>query len=182
MALGMAETRLYAAVPSRVAGRLQRWLAAARARPSPVAFAFAMMLVTFALWASLSHLPSVAREAYDRLREPAVPVRDADLDPLAYFVSTQALALARRTIPPGATYSIVVGNRPSHAAGPGVTTAPSGVRIVFRLWLLPRRYTGRPRQADWVIFYRRPVGGLDVRMARRVKLGPGATLAQVVHR
>src|SRR5581483_890431 len=59
-----------------------------------------------------------------------------DLDPLAYFASTAALAGARGVIPRDATYAIVVGHE-------GVPD-PELVRIVFCLWLLPRPFVASP--------------------------------------
>src|SRR4051794_30060202 len=48
-----------------------------------------------------------------RLHErPSQLPRDDDLDPLAYFLPTAALSGARRVIPPGASYAIVVGDDP----------------------------------------------------------------------
>jgi hypothetical protein len=112
-------------------------------------------------------------------------LRDADLDPLAYFASTQALAGARRIIPPGSTYAIVVGSTPRtrrQLGGPKLAVVPASIRLAFQLWLLPSTYTPRVRAAEWVIAYDTSVGSLGVRHSRVVRLGPDAFAVEVASR
>src|SRR5579863_10216570 len=84
------------------------------ARPLRAKFlpTLAALIAISAVAVSAWSVVSLGRRGYAALRAPSYPVRDNDIDPLAYFVSTEALALARRDIPAGASYTILVGNRP----------------------------------------------------------------------
>jgi hypothetical protein len=125
-----------------------------------------------ALAAAASNVRDYARYAWGFAREPQPLVRSEDVDPLAYFVPTAALVGARATIPPGATYAIV-------SAKPPTVADPNLVRIVFRAWLLPRRYVDRPADADWVIGYRVPSETLGVPVTDETGVAPSIQVVRV---
>jgi hypothetical protein len=138
----------------------------------------AAVTVFFELWASVSHAPTVARVAYDHLRDPAVSVRDADIDPLAYFVPTSALVAAAREIPRNATYTVLLGGEQSRETGPAVTVTPAAI-AVFRLWLLPRRYVATTRRAQWAVLYRRRLATVQSPYNHARRLDKDVTLLQL---
>ncbi len=133
----------------------------------------AALIAIGALAVSAWSAVSLGRRGYRALRAPSYQLRDNDIDPLAYFVSTEALALARRDIPAGASYTILVGNHPPVDVG-----APL-VPIIFRLWLAPRRFTTRLRGTRWVITYHRSPRAVPLDVVKRVRLGPSASLLEV---
>jgi hypothetical protein len=116
---------------------------------------------------------TVARIGYRSFRTPTPLVRDADLDPLALFVpKTGALVHARETIPVDATYAVVT----------GASTSNSGIlKLVFRLWLMPRRYVRNPAAAKWVIAYERSSESLGVPYTQEIGLAPDVNVVKVKH-
>jgi hypothetical protein len=137
-----------------------------------VVLAVAAVVVVVDLAAAASRVPSLARIGYDNAKEPYRLVRDADLDPFASFAPTEAVAVARQTIPRDATYAIVVGDDPPRVA-------PTLVRDIFRLWLLPRRYTTRLDEAQWVIAYHHASETIGVPYSKEIGFGPGVNALQV---
>jgi hypothetical protein len=117
-------------------------------------------------------LRDVARAGKEGVQRRSNLVRSADLDPLAAYVSTGALALARETIPEDATWALVVGKNPP-------VIDPGAIRVAFRFWLQPRRFTRRLEDADWVIAYHASSEKLGVRYSREVGLGPAANALEV---
>jgi hypothetical protein len=124
------------------------------------------------LFGAAAKLPGVARIGYDNARQPYRLVRDADLDPFASFAPTAPLAVAAETIPRDATFAIVVGDEEPRID-------PELVRQLFQLWLLPRAYTPRLRDADWVIVYNHASETAGVPYTREVGLGPGVNALEV---
>jgi hypothetical protein len=53
--------------------------------------------------------------------------------------------------------------------------------IFAAYWLLPRRETNAPRQADWVLSYGASLSALGLDYARVIDVGPGQQLAEVQH-
>jgi len=108
-----------------------------------------------------------------RLHErPSQLPRDNDLDPLAYFLPTAALAGARRIIPPGASYAIVVGDDPP-------VVDPELIRIVFRMWLVPRAYTSDLAQAEWIIAYHLSSEAIGVPYVSETGVAPAVNVLEV---
>jgi hypothetical protein len=140
-------------------------------RDTRLLIAVAAIVAGLQLLAAAGHLDDVVRTGYDRA-DAGFLVRDADLDPLSFYMPTASLALARESIPPDATYTVVVGDDPP-VADPGV------VRFVFRFWLLPRRYTSRLSEAEWVIGYHRSSESLGVPYVVENGLGPDANVVRV---
>jgi hypothetical protein len=132
----------------------------------------AAVLVAFELVAAAVVIGDYARIGKYSFESPNPLVRDADLDPLALYVPTEALVRARETIPAGATYAVVVGNDPPVAAPGDVVTA-------FRFWLPPRRYTSRLSEAEWVIAYHHSSETLGVDVSRELGLSPGVNAVEL---
>lgn len=134
--------------------------------------AVAVVVVAIELFSAVTHLRLFAQVGYKNLRAPAHLVRDADLDPFAYFAPTQALVAAQRIIPEQATYTIVVGHEE-----PGPTATIAG--DIFRFWLVPRRYTRNVRKADWAITYNESSESLGVPYTEELGLGPGVNAVKL---
>jgi len=114
---------------------------------------------------------TVARIGYRSFRTPTPVVRDADIDPLALYIpKTSALVRARETIPADATFTVVVG---------GSVAEPGIVKLLFRFWLLPRRYVRTVAAARWVIAYERPSESLGVPYTQEVGLAPDVNVVKV---
>jgi hypothetical protein len=145
-----------------------------RARPTSrqAVLAVAIVIAAIELLAAAAVVLDYARVGYRSAKAANPFVRDADLDPLAAYAPTAALARATAVIPSDATYAVVVGNDP-----PG---RPAGnVRAAFRFWLLPRRYTTRISEADWIIAFHRSSETLGVRYSREIGLSPAVNAVQV---
>jgi hypothetical protein len=132
----------------------------------------AAIVVAIEVVAAAGQTAIFARVGYESSTKPFRLVRDADLDPLASFAPNAGLVAALETIPPDATYSIVVGKTPPVAD-------PQLIRLIYQFWLLPRRYTSRPGAARWVIAYHRPSESLGVRYTREVGLAPFVNAVEV---
>jgi hypothetical protein len=133
------------------------------------------------VWTFGRNLLLIARDGYRAADHPGNRIVDSDLDPLTYFASTRALSGARAIIPPGATYTIVLGTtRPpfSELPGPALHLNPATMRLAFKLWLLPRLYVPLGR-AQWVLAYDVPPESLGVKVAETDNLGPDVTLVKV---
>jgi hypothetical protein len=132
----------------------------------------AAIVVGVDLYAAVGPSVTYARVGYQNLSRPHRLARNADLDPLSYYAPTGALVAARQSIPRLATYAIVVGSDP-----PGAV--PEIIQDVYKLWLVPRRYTDRLSEAQWVIAYHHSSETLGVRYTKEIGLGPGVNLVQV---
>jgi hypothetical protein len=137
-----------------------------------VVVALAAAVVAAELFGAAAKLPGVVRIGWENGRQPYRLVRDADLDPFASFAPTASVAAAREAIPRDATFAIVVGEDEPRIA-------PELVRQIFQLWLLPRSFTERPREADWVIVYHHASETAGVPYTREVGLGPGVNALEV---
>ncbi len=134
--------------------------------------AVAVIVVAIELFSAVTHLRLFAQVGYKNLRAPSHLVRDADLDPFAYFAPTQSLVAAQRIIPESATYTIVVGHE---QPGP-----PKGIADdIFRFWLVPRHYTTNIRNADWAITYNESSESLGVPYTKELGLGPGVNAVKL---
>jgi hypothetical protein len=140
----------------------------------------AALVAAAALGGALYRLPALERAAHKSVNAPSYSLESADLEPLRFFVSIGALVMARNTIPPGSTWTIVVGHDPPLAVDPAweADTALAVPEIV-RMWLLPLRYTPEIRNADWVIAYHHSADTLGVEHSKEIYLSYGATLVKV---
>jgi hypothetical protein len=134
--------------------------------------AVALVVVAVELFTAATHIRLFAQVGYKNLRAPSHLVRDADLDPFAYFAPTQALVAAQRIIPENASYTIVVGHE---APGPSAIITND----IFRFWLVPRHYTRSIRRADWAITYNESSESLGVPYVQELGLGPGVNVVKL---
>lgn len=128
----------------------------------------AVVVVACELWAASTRIGHLAAEGARAIHRPDPTVQAADLDPLAFYATPEALVRARSVIPPNATFSVVVpsGNE-------------NGAILAFKFALLPRVYTKDPHRAQWVIAYQVPSEGLGVRYSREIGLSPEVNVVQV---
>ncbi len=139
------------------------------------------LVAAAALGGALYRVPELVRIAHHYSRQPNLSVESADLDPFKAFASIGALVMARNTIPPGATYTIVIGNDPPLADNPAqVTDLMEAINPIFRTWLVPRRYTPKLQQAQWVIAYHHPSNTLRIKYSKQIYLSYDANLLEVV--
>ena len=118
-----------------------------------------------AVVAATVRVPGVVRSAYDSLTGPHYSLLEADIQPLGTTAPPEAIAAAARTIPAGATYSVVGGDQ-------------RDVWAVFKFWLAPRPFDPDYRTAPWVILYDNPhVSGL--RPGRKTRLAPNVYVLEV---
>jgi hypothetical protein len=128
----------------------------------------AVVIVVCELWAASTRIGHLAAKGARALDGPNPTVQAADLDPLAFYASPEALVRARSVIPPNATFSVVV---------PGGNE--NGAILAFKFALLPRVYTPDRHKAQWVIAYQVPSEGLGVRYSREIGLSPDANVVEV---
>ena len=147
------------------AGIFRRWSRTA-------ALVVAIVAVGLELGAASFVIGNYARYGWRAASTPNPLVRDADLDPLAQFLPTAVLVHAAQTIPPDATYTVVVGQDPPVGL-PGV------VEAAIRFWLPPRRYTEHAADADWIVAYHVSSENLGVRVAQEIGLGPAVNAVEV---
>jgi hypothetical protein len=128
----------------------------------------AAVIVACELWAASTHIGHLAAKGIRAIGGSDPTVQAADLDPLAFYASPEALVRARSVIPPHATFSVVVprGNE-------------NGAILAFKFALLPRIYTPDRHRAQWVIAYQVPSEGLGVRYSREVGLSPDVNAVEV---
>ena len=120
-------------------------------------------------------LPTLLHTTYERLSAPGVSPAVRELAPAAtHDVSPMALTLAAQTIPPGATYTVVVGKTP-----PVGSTTALAIPIIFQDRLLPRRYTPTLADAQWVVTYHQSSERLGVPYKREIGLGPDANAVEL---
>jgi hypothetical protein len=144
----------------------------ARVGPISPLRALAVLVAAAALAGAASQVAFFGRIGWQMHERPARLVRNADIDALQYFAPTASLAAARQLIPPGATYAIAVGDQPPVAD-------PELIRIVFRFWLLPRAYTERLPDADWVVAFHRSSESLGVPVAQEIGVAPDVNVVRV---
>jgi hypothetical protein len=137
-----------------------------------ILLAAAALIAGVELSVAATTIGDYARLGYRSATTPNPLVREADLDPLASFVPTDALVRAAAAIPAGATYTVVVGDDPP-------VERPAEVRVAFRFWLQPRRFTRGVEGAEWVIAYHRSSERLGVRYSSETGLAPGVNVVRV---
>lgn len=90
-------------------------------------------------------------------------------------VPDAVLPRAAEVIPETATFEVITG--PDVDADAPLALA--GIRSLAASTLLPRRLTGDPATADWVLSYGGDLEALGLSFTRRVPLAPGVVLAEV---
>ena len=163
------------AAPARADLDLGRELASGlRARPRRL---LAGLLLLLLLAGSAWQLPQTFRQLrldigtarhWTAAEREAAPARSIG-------VPEHVLPRAAALIPPGATFEVITGPE-VEADSP---FALAGIRSLAASELLPRRQTGDPATADWVLSYGGDLASLDLRFRRRLELAPGVVLAEV---
>ena len=105
------------------------------------------------------------RAHWTRLQREVAPAPQADLDPSVFL-------LARRLVPPDATYAVVTGDR-------AALLARRGAAGFAAYLLLPRRRVELARNADWVIVYGAYRDQVGVGLRRVFHVSSGVFLARV---
>lgn len=138
--------------------------------------ALAAIVVAAALAAAFDQIPTLLGADRLILAQPDHSLLSSDIDAIGIWVPTVTLNLAVANIPTGATYTIVLGNDP-----PLLGDTRTAVQPIFQFWLLPRRYTPKLGQAQWVIAYHRARSSIDVGrpIAKEIDLENDATLLEV---
>ena len=134
----------------------------------------AALVVLIELWLAVSRTSFYAHIGARNLKAAPLLVRDADVDPFAYFDPTLAMVAAQRAIPRDATYTIVYGGEQ-----PGRKMVPGFAKTVYRLWLLPRRYTTDIHKAQWALTYFKSSEFLGVPYRKEIGLGPGVNAVEL---
>jgi hypothetical protein len=141
----------------------------------------AALVAAAALGGALYRVPALIRISHRSLKQPGMSVENADLQPFGYFVSIGALVSARNTIPAGATYTVVIGSDPPLAdSSAQVADLVAAITPIFRTWLVPRKYTPKLHQAQWVITYHHASNTLGIRYSKQIYLSYDANLLEVV--
>jgi hypothetical protein len=141
----------------------------------------AALVAAAALGGALYRVPALVRISHHSLKQPGMSLEDADLDPLKYFVSIGALVTAENTIPRGATWTIVVGHDPPLGDTPAQSAdLATAIPPIFRMWLLPLRYTPKLHKAQWVITYHHSSESLGIKYSKEIYLSYDANLLKVV--
>jgi hypothetical protein len=134
----------------------------------------AAVVVLIELWLAVSRTSFYAHVGARNLRAAQLLVRDADVDPFAYFDPTLAMVAAQRAIPRNATYTIVYGGEQ-----PGRKMVPGFAKSVYRLWLVPRKYTTDIHKAQWALTYFKSSEFLGVPYRKEIGLGPGVNAVEL---
>ena len=139
----------------------------AREGPAPaiVAGSSARSGRRISLVVAVARLPSVVTSGYRGLTGPASSLAEADVQPLSVSAPSEAIAAAARTIPRGATYSVVGGDK-------------YDVWAVFRFWLAPRVFTQDYLHAPWVVVVDDP-SPKGLPPGRKIALAPGVYALEV---
>jgi hypothetical protein len=135
---------------------------------------FAAVVVCLSLVAAVAKLPTTIRAADTSLRSDDYAWRAGELGPSFAWETSQELTNAAKTLPRNAVYTIVFGNDP-----PLQDIERTGIVPLFRYWLLPRRYTSRLHEAQWVITYHHSSETVGVPYAKEITLGPDANTFEV---
>ncbi len=134
----------------------------------------AAVVAVIELWLAVSRTSFYVHVAVRNAKAPPLLVRDADVDPFANFDPTLAMVAAQRAIPLDATYTIVYGGEQ-----PGRKMVPGFAKTVYRLWLLPRKYTTDIHKAQWALTYFKSSEFLGVPYRKEIGLGPGVNAVEL---
>ena len=99
-------------------------------------------------------------------------MRDADVDPFAYFDPTLAMVAAQQAIPRNATYTIVVGDERSRDGAGASRSTSTGCGS------LPRRYTTDIHKAQWALTYFKSSESSACPYTNEIGLGPGVNAVE----
>ena len=96
----------------------------------------------------------------------------------SFDISTELFVAAAKDLPVDATFYVATGTRGIDISNEFVLPKTP---IFAAYWLLPRRETNDPQQADWVLSYGADLSALGLDYARVIDVGPGQQLAEVQH-
>ena len=96
----------------------------------------------------------------------------------SFDISTELFVAAAKDLPVDATFYVATGTRGIDISNEFVIPKTP---IFAAYWLLPRRETNDPQQADWVLSYGADLSALGLDYARVIDVGPGQQLAEVQH-
>lgn len=131
----------------------------------------ALLLALVALLDSAKQLPTALRATKDRIDSNAgLSSVERELAPTRQYGMNEELVLrAAEIMPPGAVYSIV-GDRRARV---------SGAPLFYAYWLLPRRHTVDPKEADWIVSWGGDPSRGGVKADVITDLGGGAKVLRV---
>jgi hypothetical protein len=135
---------------------------------------FAAVVAVLALVAAAAEAPGVVRAAYNSFTAHGQSWNSGELGPSFAWETSEEMTNATKVLPRNAVYTIVFGNAP-----PLQPIEQSGILPLFRYWLLPRRYTPRLRDAQWVITYHHASETVGVPYRKEITLGPDANTFRV---
>ena len=131
----------------------------------------ALLVAVVALLDSAKQLPTSLRATKSRIDANAgLSSVQRELAPTRQYGMNQELVVrAAEILPRDAVFSIVVDRRAS----------TSGAPFFYAYWLLPRRHTVDPSQADWIVSLRADRSRLSVKTDVVADLGAGAKVLHV---
>jgi hypothetical protein len=143
------------------------------ARFRDLAPAAAALLAALALVAAMEQLPSSVRAAEAVIAENAGLSRlERELGPTRSFGLNPTLVLrAEELLPRDAVFHV--------ATGEGVLSGHEAAAPFSAYWLLPRRHTDDPRQAEWILSFGADESRLGVEVDVVEDVGEGAKLLRV---
>jgi len=137
------------------------------------------------LWLALVAAVGVAAwrvpEAFRGARQAVVAVRGLTpvertlLPARSVDISTEIFVAADEAIPLDATFYVATGDRIEVSNALVLPKTP----IFAAYWLLPRRMTKDPQEADWVLSYGGDLKDLGLDYSRVTRVAPGQQLAEV---
>lgn len=135
-------------------------------------YLLAGLVAATALWQAVPSL----HETIDRFRESRDAPRSAREAAQADALDLPAGVItgARRAIPPGGRYAIVLGE-----SVPISAAQREGLKPMLSGALLPRRHVGSVEESDWVIAYGTPTELVGVPVGRETEVAPGIVVAEV---
>ncbi len=138
--------------------------------------AAAALIVALSLLSAVKQLPDSVREVDSRVRDNAeLSGLERDLAPARFVGLNPTIILrAEELLPPDAVFYV--------ARGPGQSSTLDAAAPFSAYWLLPRRHTDDPHQAEWILsFGADPAAlGVDVEVVEGDLGEPGWQLLRVV--
>jgi hypothetical protein len=152
---------------------------ALRRRLPPVWGSRALLVLALlaAIGVGLWRVPGTFRssqQAVDAVRG-LTPAERSLLPARSFDISTELFVAAAQDLPSNTTFYVSTGNGIQVSNQYVLDKAP----LFAAYWLLPRRMTSDPREADWVLSYGGDLSALEVDYARVIDVGPGQQLAEV---
>jgi hypothetical protein len=118
-----------------------------------------------------------SQQAVDTVRG-LTPTERSLLPARSFDISTELFVAAAKDVPADATFYVATGTKGIDISNEFVLPKTP---IFAAYWLLPRRETNDPQQADWVLSYGASLSALGLDYARVIDVGPGQQLAEVQH-